>query len=851
MTSPDGQPHSRPDYSELELLLDTSTDLLYQCTADGQVLYMNATCQHILTPTAPSPLLKTLHPGRAYDSLLAILLPYARQHTHWQGEFEVFFGPGNLRQAHMHIQCHHANTAEERFSVAIQTNAQTQSLEQAIQEIARGVSSDIGDNFLRSLVQTISRVLDMEYVYIGEAHLKPDGYQVQALMTCKRGAIIDNFLYTTLNTPCDELLKGKRCTVPINVARLYPDDAFLFEHNIECYVGTPLHDEHGRCFGVLVAMDSKPLFNAHLAESILAIYAGRAAAEIQRKNTEQKLRLANQVLENSPAILIDWGASKTTKPLYISENINRLGLLPQQLSQGEVLWFDLVLPEDQALFLQAENGPANGRMQFSQKYRLRCPDGRLRWISDYTHCQWDERQQCYTMCSMLLDITQNEMMSERLRFQANCDSLTGLLNRRAFETRLASALAQCKRDGRQHTLCYIDLDQFKVVNDTCGHFAGDELLRQLTRLLQQQLRSHDTLARLGGDEFGLLLEDRTLEQSRELCQRLLKTIRTYRFCWDEFQFAIGASIGLVPITQATDSVSNLFSSADTACYAAKESGRNRIHCFLHNDTELQKRNVEMQWAGKLQRALEENRLQLYFQPIQAINQDGLKLLNFEVLLRLKNPRGEIIPPSAFLPAAERYNLMPLLDRWVTFTALEWLNNHPDTLNKLHKCSINLSGLTLSDTNFLEALTEKLQQTQVPGDKLCFEITETAAISNMQIASTFIQAMRALGCSFALDDFGSGLSSFAYLKNLSVDFLKIDGTFIKDMVNNPIDLAMVKSINEIGHTMGIQTVAEFVEDQDTLHKLEQLGVDFAQGYGIAKPAPFDKLAAYCIDLTQEH
>jgi diguanylate cyclase (GGDEF)-like protein/PAS domain S-box-containing protein len=434
----------------------------------------------------------------------------------------------------------------------------------------------------------------------------------------------------------------------------------------------------------------------------------------------------------------------------------------------------------------------------------------------------------------LHDVTEACSLARRLIHQASHDPLTGLMNRREFEHSLAKAIETARLEGLQHVCLYMDLDQFKVVNDTCGHAAGDELLRQLGTLLQSRLRGSDALARLGGDEFGVLLTGCPLTQGQRLAEELRSAIRAFRFVWADKTFEMGVSIGAVWVSGASGSVSAVLSAADVACYAAKDLGRNRIHVYQESDLDLARRRGEMQYVHRITKALAEDRLVLYSQDIVPVTPVPGAPQTMEMLVRMRDDDGKLVPPNTFLPAAERYNLMPSIDRWVARTSFAWLAARPDPGG--FRLSINLSGTTLSDDAFLDFVGELFAAHPVPPAAICFEITETAAIANLAAASRFIRELRQLGCLFALDDFGSGLSSFGYLKNLPVDFLKIDGSFVRDLLTNPIDRAMVRAINEVGHAMGIRTIAEFVERHETLHVLAALGVDYAQGWAVGRPRP---------------
>jgi two-component system CheB/CheR fusion protein len=449
-----------------------------------------------------------------------------------------------------------------------------------------------------------------------------------------------------------------------------------------------------------------------------------------------------------------------------------------------------------------------------------------------------ENECCQGAVVVFRNVSEARAMAQRLDYLATHDALTGLVNRHEFERRLVQALGKGKKKRIQHVLCYLDLDQFKVVNDTCGHVAGDELLHQLSGLLLDKIRHGDTLARLGGDEFGVLLERCSIHQALRIVKDLQETVREFRFVWEDKTFSIGVSIGVVPLTSDTETPATAMSAADAACYLAKDSGRNRIHVYQTDDAELARRHGEMQWVTRIQKALEQNRFLLHAQPIESIAYPDGGGEYFEILIRMKDHEGKLVPPGAFLPAAERYNLTPAIDRWVIEKTFAWLAAHPAVQQLLNFCTINLSGHSLSDDSFLDFVTTQLEEKNIVPGKVCFEITETTAVANLTHATRLIRELKSRGCLFALDDFGSGMSSFAYLKNLPVDYLKIDGNFVKDIAVDPVDLAMVEAINKVGHVMGIQTIAEFVENDAIMARLKNVGVDFVQGFGIARPQQLD-------------
>jgi diguanylate cyclase (GGDEF)-like protein/PAS domain S-box-containing protein len=431
------------------------------------------------------------------------------------------------------------------------------------------------------------------------------------------------------------------------------------------------------------------------------------------------------------------------------------------------------------------------------------------------------------------DVSQERKLSRQLSHQASHDMLTGLFNRRMFEEQLEAALMNVEVEDRHHALCYVDLDQFKVVNDTCGHVAGDELLRQLGDLLKSNIREGDVLARLGGDEFGLLLENCGLNKAKDVAEKVRQSVKDFRFVWQERSFEIGASIGVVGINAENMDLASILASADMACYAAKDMGRNRVHVYEPSDAILSERHGQMHWASRITKALEEQRMVIYEQPVVGIKPGKTDRKHCEILVRMRDEEGVIIRPDTFIPAAERYNLMPTVDRWVIQQVFKHMNSSCcEGLDNV--VAINLSGTSLADEDLLTYILDMSDKYQTELNRICFEVTETAAISNLAKATQFIEALKARGCRFSLDDFGSGLSSFTYLKNLPVDYIKIDGSFVVDMINDPVDRAMVDAIVRVGHVMQVKVIAEWVENEETLNLLKEMGVDYAQGYHLGVP-----------------
>lgn len=481
---------------------------------------------------------------------------------------------------------------------------------------------------------------------------------------------------------------------------------------------------------------------------------------------------------------------------------------------------------------------------FSDNVILKAKDGKERSIDNSAAPIRSREGEIIGAVLVFRDVTQERELTRRLSWQACHDTLTGLINRSEFEKRVTQTLQIMSESSNHHAICYLDLDQFKIINDTCGHLAGDELLRQLSLLLQSQVTETDTLARLGGDEFGLLLNHYSLEEAYQKAVDLCNSVRDFRFTWEEKVFSIGVSIGLVGIDEQTCDLATILSAVDAACYAAKNQGRNRVHLYQADDQDLIQQRREIRWAAQIPQALEEDRFCLYYQPIVETNPTSKSPKHGEILLRLRDTSGQLVPPMAFIPAAERYDLMKSIDRWVIRTVFSHLKKHHQDFNSTTNISgnqefyaINLSGASLNDNQFIKFLYQQFELYQIPPAMICFEITETLAIANLKKAVHLIQSFKRLGCSFALDDFGSGMSSFSYLKTLPIDYLKIDGGFVKELLTDPVAREIVESIHRIGHVMEIKTIAEFVENDAIFTEIKNIGIDYVQGYGIGKPQPF--------------
>lgn len=616
--------------------------------------------------------------------------------------------------------------------------------------------------------------------------------------------------------------------------------------------------------GILTDNFNLMLEHIHKRDITLENEVEKRTQELKEKNiklsneVESRISIQNQLLESEKKfrstfsnaaiamMLVDMNGyvTQANKAVY-----NILGY-----DEGELIgktFMDITYEEDIRKSAEERRKLINGELEFYRlQKRLIRKDGEIIWGLQTVSGVFDEEGNFLYAISQIIDMTEETRLSNELSYQASHDALTGLINRREFEKRVHEAWRIAHSGVDMHVLCFIDLDQFKVINDTCGHVAGDEMLRQIALILSQSMRKGDSVARLGGDEFGILMQHCSLKNGTDVIEELRKKIESFQFIWDDNRFKVAASIGLVQIDAASSGVVELLKQADTACFAAKEEGRNRINIYSSDNEAMSQRRGEMQWLNRIQGAIDDNRLILNAQPIVPINTSEYGL-HVELLVRIITEHGDIVQPGSFLPAAERYGISPQIDRWVVNHVFNWMNENSDfVVNNINTIAINLSGLTLSDDKFLDDLIDTIFNFDVPAEKLCFEITETALVTNLTKARKFIQALRRLGCKFSLDDFGSGLSSFAYLKNLQVDYLKIDGMFVRDVLNDPIDYALVKSINEMGKVMGKKTIAEFVENNEILEKIKEIGVDYAQGYGVGEVVALHDLTNYSVRHEQK-
>lgn len=629
------------------------------------------------------------------------------------------------------------------------------------------------------------------------------------------------------------------------------DDESLLDHlsvrSIEAFVEavSVLHDNKTSDSECHISLDfDTATHQYHLAviplagheaslDRVLLIFTPISVTRLQRTARNDSIESIKNRLyadaKKSDAIIVFDGDGNFVE---VSDGARKiLGMTPGMQGRIDQLF---VSAEDIHRFERVQRESAHQPLQLvesQQQMECACIDGRKVWVTYSICCV--ESGKSYVL--VLNDVSASHRLLEHIRFQNTRDVLTNLYNRKEFKKFLSQALDSATGREGGHALLLIDLDFFKIINDSLGHAAGDEFLRQFAELLTRCVRVNDVVARLGGDEFGILLKNCRIDIARRIAEGITNDVAQHRFVWEDKMLPLTASVAIVAVDENIASAEVCLAHADAAVYAAKEAGGNRFQVYDASHEVVARHQNQLHWFSRIHAALNTNRFVLYAQKIDALSSKAKKEgSHYELLIRMLGENGEIIPPGEFLPAAERYNLMPLIDRWVVRNAFQWFAVNAGKRQAVGLVSINVSGASLCDEQFCDYVLKQFEEFRIPGEKICFEITETMAIQNLQKTLEFMAKMKALGCRFSLDDFGAGFSSYGHLRTLPVDFVKIDGQFVKQMANDPIDFAMVKSINELGHLMQRQTIAEFVEDDSTIEKLKSLGVDYAQGYGIERP-----------------
>ncbi len=740
-------------------------------------------------------------------------------------------------------------TATTQFLIE-QKQKQKQKHEGLLQNLVHGTSGATGDAFFYSLVKELSNYMNVDYAFIA---LK------QKHSTSS---------YLTLANWAKDYYKPEEELVILDTIFEQGSFSYIeegFESKFACFLSgnqwavsgflaSRLFNNRGEETAILVVMSPDKLTLKERELSVMKIFASRAEAEIDRENAENELIDEKERAQTSLNSIGD--GVITTDELGLIDFMNpvaeKLTGWSEELATGLILGsvFHLedeetgeVIP-DPALHCIEEK-----RMISPKTDNVLVAKNTSRYsIKGSASPMFGIDGKCIGAVIVFSDVSEARKMELKIAFQASHDALTGLVNRTEFEKRLDSAFHSAKEFAHHHVLLYLDLDQFKVVNDTAGHIAGDELLIQVAKLLLEQLRGRDTLGRLGGDEFSVLLEHCPIAEAKSRAQTLIDAIREFSFIWEKKTYRIGVSIGLVPISQESLSTVQILTQADLACYTAKDKGRGQAHVFKEDDAEVATRHRELLRAADLNEAIAEHRFKLLYQPIIALNDD--EKMHGEVLLRLLDENGEYILPGAFIPAAERYGIMDKIDHWVLTKVFNDYNHIFEQNPNLLLC-INLSGNSLSSDSLLPFILTLFENSKVTPNQICFEITETAAINSIVQLNKFINVLKEKGCSFALDDFGSGLSSFNYLKTMKVDYLKIDGHFVKDLCTDEVDRAMVKSINEMGHILGLKTIAECADSEQVVKLLKEMGIDYAQGYYLGDLVSMDSMAADDGSLDSEH
>lgn len=545
-----------------------------------------------------------------------------------------------------------------------------------------------------------------------------------------------------------------------------------------------------------------------------------------------------------------WSWDLMSNRIAWDENMHSLfGIQSGEFTGTQSEFLEYMVPQDRDEQIKIGKKYYQEGGKFDTKFRIIRPDGETRVIINRGEATKNHQGTVISVVGVCWDVTENFALSAKIEHQSLHDPLTGLLNRFEMQQRLESLIQSLQQDPTENTFCYFALDRFKVVNDTCGHEAGDELLRQISEHMKPYITEKDTFARMGGDEFALIITSCSGEEARKVAETLLQAIQNFHFEWTGKVFDISLSMALVPIS-AEKTVSEILGTADVSLSAAKDGGRGRIHEYKPHDSTVIRRHDEMHWVLQLEDALRSDRFQLHFQPIQPLKEEHEEGLHYEVLLRVLNESGEVLSPHELLNAAEQFDMATRVDSWVVNAVFDWLTKHPDHVEKLSLCSINLSGASIGDATFLKFLKEKLQGSTIPLNKISFEVTENAAIKNMLKARDFINTIKTFGCKFALDDFGSGHSSFAYLKDLPVDILKIDGMFVKGIHLEPVNYAMVKAINDVGHVMKMKTIAEYVENEEICKHLIEIGVDYGQGYYFGRSEKLEEVIVVDPDIAEQ-
>tara|TARA_R100001369_G_C3321845_1_gene169087 strand:- start:726 stop:3287 length:2562 start_codon:yes stop_codon:yes gene_type:complete len=697
-------------------------------------------------------------------------------------------------------------------------------------------------DFFDSLALFLARDLKAQWVAIGKLAATKDAIQTISFLSSSQ--CVDNICYPLAGMPCNATIKNDDCLILDQLYQTYPNTLLLAQQDgcAHAYVGVCLYSSSGEILGLINVLYDAPIDSsqAELARHLLRIVALRVAPEIEILSNQESLSKLSAVVESSPnAVVI---TDRETRIEYVNPrycemsgyiqeeligkkmNINSSGNTPKKTYNS--LWRKL-----------GAGDQWQGELENARK------DGSTYWARSQIFPIKDQDGCTINFVGIQEDISKARALTKQLKYEVSHDHLTGLANRKAFELKLDQAVSAAKQNGSIHSLCFIDLDHFKVLNDTGGHLAGDLLLKGVGQVLKGGIRAKDVAARLGGDEFGLILFDCDSIHADKIVSNILNSIQKLEFVWDDKSYVVGASIGIVEVSGHEHDSAELLKQVDVACYSAKEQGKNRIHFYHEGSQGVSRHRTEVDWVPKINAALADDLFRIYLQPIVPLKRHAEKIkgevCHFEVLIRLPDGvTGEIISPASFLPSVERFNQSARLDRYVINKVFDWIKCNPKRIQQIGGFSINLSGASIADQSLLDFIIAELESGSIAPGKIKFEVTETATIRNIAEACYFMKSIRATGAQVVLDDFGSGFSSFPYLKSLPIDMLKIDGSMVKDIAKDKASYTMVKMINDLAHALGFQTVAEYVESKAILDVLIEIGVDYAQGYEIARPAPLE-------------
>lgn len=699
-------------------------------------------------------------------------------------------------------------------------------------------------DFFDSLALFLARDSKAQWVTIGKLTATKDA--IQTISFLSNGQHVDNICYPLAGMPCNATIKNDDCLILDQLYQAYPSSLLLAQQAgcAHAYVGVCLYSSSGEILGLINVLYEAPIDSsqAELARHLLRIVALRVAPEIEILSNQESLSKLSAVVQSSPnAVVI---TDRETRIEYVNPrycemsgyiqeeligkkmNINSSGNTPKKTYNS--LWRKL-----------GAGDQWQGELENARK------DGSTYWARSQIFPIKDQDGCIINFVGIQEDISKARALTKQLKYEVSHDHLTGLANRKAFELKLDQAVSAAKQNGSIHSLCFIDLDHFKVLNDTGGHLAGDLLLKGVGQVLKGGIRAKDVAARLGGDEFGLILFDCDSIHADKIVSNILNSIQKLEFVWDDKSYVVGASIGIVEVSGHEHDSAELLKQVDVACYSAKEQGKNRIHFYHEGSQGVSRHRTEVDWVPKINAALADDLFRIYLQPIVPLKRHAEKIkrevCHFEVLIRLSDAvTGEIISPACFLPSVERFNQSARLDRHVINKVFDWIKCNPKRIQQIGGFSINLSGASIADRSLLDFIIAELESGSIAPEKIKFEITETATIRNITEACYFMKSIRATGAQVVLDDFGSGFSSFPYLKSLPIDMLKIDGSMVKDIAKDKASYTMVKMINDLAHALGFKTVAEYVESRAILDVLIEIGVDYAQGYEIARPAPLEEV-----------